>query len=174
MKERSLLTDGGESAPLFSAPPRAWSAHSPAASWTDSPWLWTAVFAYAGLVWLVAFGPKYALRQEMIERRVDARSEVARRMAAGEQQQLQPGEERLLPEQVLDGGAADAVANADTAAEEAEEGEDPTGLVKPLAPHKLRVSLTPLMFALAAVLEIAVSRLVACFFCPAPPADAPR
>jgi hypothetical protein len=46
---------------------------------TDSPWFWLLVFANAGLVGVVVIGPKYNQRQGAVERRYEARREVARR-----------------------------------------------------------------------------------------------
>jgi hypothetical protein len=111
---------------------------------TDSPWFWTAVFAFVGLVWLAAFGPKYARRQEMIERRYEARLEIARRHAAG-QLARESAARPARPGEPLDDQAAGREPGEDVAA----------------APHELLIPLEPLAFVLACVLEVAVWRLLA-------------
>lgn len=125
---------------------------------TDSPWFWMAAFAFMGLVWLVAFGPKYAQRQELIERRYEARLEIARRHTAGERLGEPAGRDAAAPEP----------ADEDTAQPAAGE----------LPPHGLLIPLEPLVFVLAGVLEFAVWRLLAggalgVAASPAPPAPAP-
>jgi hypothetical protein len=105
-------------------------------AWADTPWFWMAAFAYAGLVWLVAMGPKYAGRQERDDRRFEARQAIALKRATG-----------LLPANPQDDGqqAADDRAVA--------EGVAPS-------PHKPFIPLDPLVFMLAFVLEGAVAKLL--------------
>lgn len=107
---------------------------------TDSPWFWMAAFAFVGLVWLAAFGPKYARRQENLERRYEARLEIARRQAAGEP--LGEPNDRNEP----------AHEHAD---------DNTTGSGDEGAPRGLLMPLEPLVFVLAGVLEFAVWRLLA-------------
>ncbi len=105
--------------------------------WTDSPWFWMAAFAYVGLIWLAAFGPKYALRQEMVERRFEARQEIARRRASGELRISSGPDASPMP---IDYDATSAD-------------------VEP-QPHELLVPLEPLVFLLALVLEVALAKLL--------------
>ncbi len=49
----------------------------------DSPWFWLLVFANAALVGVTLIGPKYNRRQGAIERRYEARQEIARRLEGG-------------------------------------------------------------------------------------------
>ena len=110
-------------------------------AWTDSPWFWAAAFAYFGLVWLAAIGPKYAQRQEAVERRFEARQEIARRRASGELK-------------LNTGPDAEPVAiDPDATSRDAEP-----------PPHELRVSLEPLVFLLALVLEAALGKLLLPYF----------
>lgn len=51
---------------------------------TDSPWFWVLLFGGMACVALVAIGPKYARRQEAVERRFQAREEIAERRATGQ------------------------------------------------------------------------------------------
>jgi hypothetical protein len=46
---------------------------------TDSPWFWLLVFANAALLGVAVIGPKYNVRQGAVERRYEARREIARR-----------------------------------------------------------------------------------------------
>jgi len=46
---------------------------------TDSPWFWLLVFANAALVGVALIGPKYNVRQGAVERRYEARREIAGR-----------------------------------------------------------------------------------------------
>ena len=71
---------------------------------TDAPWFWLLIFSMMALVALVAIGPKYGRRQEIVERRFEARRETARRVhetEAGGSTDLRPtataqGEHHLL------------------------------------------------------------------------------
>jgi hypothetical protein len=96
-----------------------------------------AAFAYVGLAWLAAFGPKYAQRQEMVERRFEARQEIARRRASGELRISTGPDAPPLP---IDDDA-------------------PRGDVEP-PPHELLVSLKPIVFLLALILEVALAKLL--------------
>jgi hypothetical protein len=96
-----------------------------------------AAFAYVGLIWLAAFAPKYALRQEMVERRFEARQEIARRRASGELRVSSGPDAAPMP---IDADATSA------------DVEPP--------PHELLVSLKPLVFLLALVLEVALAKLL--------------
>ncbi len=51
---------------------------------SDSPWFWLLTILAAAVIGAVAIAPKYARRQEAIERKFEARQEIARRQAAGE------------------------------------------------------------------------------------------
>jgi hypothetical protein len=46
---------------------------------TDSPWFWLLLFANAALIGVAVIGPKYNIRQAGVERRYEARQEIARR-----------------------------------------------------------------------------------------------
>lgn len=59
---------------------------------TDSPWFWLLLFANAALVGVALIGPKYNRRQGAIERRYEARQEIARRM------QDQPADQTVTEE----------------------------------------------------------------------------
>src|SRR5262245_54879706 len=50
---------------------------------TDSPWFWLLLFAGMALAALLVVSPKYARRQEGVERKFHAREELARRRATG-------------------------------------------------------------------------------------------
>jgi len=64
-------------------PPRDESARRPGrARLTDSPWFWLLVFANAAIMGVAIIGPKYNQRQVAVERRYEARREIARRAAA--------------------------------------------------------------------------------------------
>ena len=45
---------------------------------TDSPWFWIALFGAMGLAALLAVSPKYGQRQAAIERKYQARQQMAR------------------------------------------------------------------------------------------------
>jgi hypothetical protein len=72
---------------------------------TDSPWFWLLIFANAALVGLTLIGPKYDRRQGAIERRYEARQEIARRAQEGSPEEANPsagaaegpGDEYTLP-----------------------------------------------------------------------------
>jgi hypothetical protein len=51
---------------------------------TDSPWFWLCLFSGAALLAIAAIGPKYARRQERIERKFQMREHVVERRAAGD------------------------------------------------------------------------------------------
>jgi hypothetical protein len=46
---------------------------------TDSPWFWLLAFANAALLGVALIGPKYNVRQGAVERRYEARREIAGR-----------------------------------------------------------------------------------------------
>ena len=46
---------------------------APRTSPTDSPWFWIGLFAWAAILGLIAIGPKYAARQQGLERRQEGR-----------------------------------------------------------------------------------------------------
>lgn len=46
---------------------------APRTSTTDSPWFWIGLFVWAAILGLLAIGPKYAARQQGLERRQDGR-----------------------------------------------------------------------------------------------------
>jgi hypothetical protein len=75
---------------------------------TDSPWFWLLLFANAALVGVALIGPKYNRRQGAIERRYEARQEIARRM------QDQPAGQTVTEEAASgdDAVSHDAVADA--------------------------------------------------------------
>jgi len=73
---------------------------APRISLTDSPWFWIGLFAWAAILGLIAIGPKYAARQQGLERR-------------------QEGRETGWRNRVADGASSDAVATGATADEPA-------------------------------------------------------
>lgn len=46
---------------------------APRTSPTDSPWFWMGLFAWAAILGLLVIGPKYAARQQGLERRQEGR-----------------------------------------------------------------------------------------------------
>ncbi len=64
---------------------------------TDSPWFWVLLFSAAGIVFLLAFSPKYAERQRRLEMQYYARQEIARRQVEGTDEARQPGQEGAAP-----------------------------------------------------------------------------
>lgn len=50
---------------------------------TESPWFWVMVFSAAGMMFLLAFSPKYAARQRQLEMQYYAREEITRRQVEG-------------------------------------------------------------------------------------------
>jgi len=51
---------------------------------TDSPWFWVYLFATAALIALALMGPKYAARQEQIEREFQGRQRAAQSIGGEE------------------------------------------------------------------------------------------
>jgi hypothetical protein len=72
---------------------------------TDSPWFWLLVFANAALIGLAAIGPKYNRRQAAVERRYEARQEVARRAQNQPAGEAAPAEMQAEEEMPLDDSA---------------------------------------------------------------------
>src|SRR5947209_3780978 len=64
---------------------------------TDSPWFWVAIFSAAGVMFLVAFSPKYAARQRRLEMQYYARQEITRRQVEGSGPAHGPGQEAAPP-----------------------------------------------------------------------------
>lgn len=67
--------------PLASADAPSSSSSGPAT--IDSPWFWVMLFSIAGLLALVVMQPRFAGRQQQIERKSQVRQEAAR-LVAGE------------------------------------------------------------------------------------------
>jgi hypothetical protein len=65
---------------------------------TDSPWFWVAMFAWMALLALVAVGPKYSFRQQVVERKFLARQEIARRRSGADTTATQLQAELLTAE----------------------------------------------------------------------------
>jgi len=80
--------------------PLCMQPHSTKPPLTDSPWFWLLLFSTAALGALAAIGPKYVQRQAAVERRFEARQEIARRKAAGasivQEPEAPPPEHELL------------------------------------------------------------------------------
>lgn len=75
---------------------------------TDSPWFWVGLFAWAAILGLVAIGPKYAQRQEGLERRQEGREtgwrqrvETPSGESATEPRDAPPGSSRTLARRML-------------------------------------------------------------------------
>jgi tryptophan-rich sensory protein len=52
-------------------------------AWSDSPWFWVMLFSAAGVMFLLAFSPKYGARQQRLEMQYYARQEITRRQVEG-------------------------------------------------------------------------------------------
>lgn len=50
---------------------------------TDSPWYWVGLFALAALVGMIAIGPKFYRRQEVLQQKSQAREQVWRDRVEG-------------------------------------------------------------------------------------------
>jgi hypothetical protein len=119
--------------PAANGPSPVWAKLT---QWVDAPWFWIAMFAFMGLVGLAVIGPKYARRQEGVERRFEARRDIALRRATG-----------ALPSDPSDDGQGLSAERATEA-----DAEPP--------PHRLLIPLDPLMFLLAMALELSLGKLL--------------
>lgn len=117
--------------------------------WSESPWLYFAVFAGVALLGILAIAPKYAKREAGLEQRYRARQGAAREKFAAHE-------------------AGDATSRSP-------DHEQPAGAAEaqPVATHReLLVPLTPLIIIIAAVL-IAATAALAWVRYKQPPASTP-
>ncbi|MEX0713722.1 MAG: hypothetical protein WD278_15390 [Pirellulales bacterium] len=77
---------------------------------SDSPWFWLFVFGGMGLVALVTVSPKYARRQERLERMHQTRQRVA--ASAGQRQVEVSGQKRQVETRGLPAEAAEGHGDA--------------------------------------------------------------